>query len=63
MSEAKGLWRTNFDPASKHVLIAGLEPVAADSIAANIMGLNSEGIFLPLPGPLTVGTYTSSICR
>ncbi|MFZ1082334.1 MAG: DUF362 domain-containing protein [Candidatus Kryptoniota bacterium] len=58
----EGPWCTNFDPASKHVLIAGLEPVAADSIAANIMGLNSEGIFLPLPGPLTVGTNTSSIC-
>ena len=57
----EGNWCSNFAPASKHVLMAGLEPVATDSIAANIMGLNSEGIFLPLPGPLKVGTTTSSI--
>ncbi len=57
----EGNWCTNFAPAVKHVLIAGLNPVATDSIAANIMGLNSEGIFLPLPGPLGVGTTTSSI--
>ncbi len=57
----EGPWVANFAPASKHVLIAGLDPVATDSIAANIMGLNSEGIFLPLPGPLNVGTTTSSI--
>ncbi|MGA9405920.1 MAG: DUF362 domain-containing protein [Bacteroidota bacterium] len=58
----EGPWCTFFAPASKHVLIAGLEPVATDSVGAHIMGLNTEGLFLPLPGPLTVGTNTSSIC-
>jgi hypothetical protein len=58
----EGPWVTNFALASKHVLIAGLDPVATDSIAANIMGLNAAAKSLPLPGPLTVGTNTSSIC-
>ncbi len=58
----EGPWVPNFAPASKHVLMAGLDPVATDSIAANIMGLNPALKSLPLPGPLTVGANTSSIC-
>jgi uncharacterized protein (DUF362 family) len=57
----EGTWCTNFAPAEKHVLCAGVDPVATDSIGANIMGLNSEGIFLPLPGPLKVANTTSTI--
>ena len=57
----EGSWCANFTPVTKHTLIAGLDPVATDSIGANIMGLNSEAKSLPLPAPLTDGTATSSI--
>jgi uncharacterized protein (DUF362 family) len=57
----EGVWCANFAPVTKHALFAGLDPVATDSIAANIMGLNPEASSLPLPGPLTDGATTSSI--
>ncbi|MDR3626145.1 MAG: T9SS type A sorting domain-containing protein, partial [Ignavibacteriaceae bacterium] len=57
----EGNWCANFAPAEKHVLIAGLDPVASDSIAAKIMGLNPEANILPLPGPLQVGTTTATV--
>lgn len=56
----EGTWCANFAPCSKHALIAGLDPVATDSIAANIMGLNPEASTLPLPAPMTDGNATSS---
>ncbi|MGD1045748.1 MAG: DUF362 domain-containing protein [Bacteroidota bacterium] len=55
----EGAWCANFAPTMKHTLFAGLDPVATDSIGANIMGLNPEGKTLPLPAPLTDGTTTS----
>ncbi len=57
----EGTWCANFAPVTKHALFAGLDPVATDSIAANIMGLNPAAKSLPLPAPLQDGTATSSI--
>jgi|YelNatPaOPRAMG01_1025707.scaffolds.fasta_scaffold07968_5 uncharacterized protein (DUF362 family) len=57
----EGTWCTNFTPVTKHALFAGLDPVAADSIAANLMGLNPAAKSLPLPAQLKDGTMTSSI--
>jgi uncharacterized protein (DUF362 family) len=57
----EGVWCTNFAPCSKHALLAGLDPVATDSIGAKIMGLDPEAASLPLPAPMTNGGVTSSI--
>ncbi len=51
-----------FAPASKHVLIAGLDPVATDTIGAKIMGLDPEATTLTLPGPLTDNGVSSTEC-
>ncbi len=56
----EGSWCSNFAPCSKHALIAGLDPVASDSIGAKIMGLDPEAQSLPLPAPITDGSATSS---
>ena len=56
----EGTWCTNFKPCSTHVLFAGLDPVATDSIGAYLMGLDCEAETLPLPAPLTDGNATSS---
>ncbi len=56
----EGTWCANFAPCSKHALIAGLDPVAADSIGAKIMGLDPAAALFPLPAPYTVGSATSS---
>jgi len=56
----EGSWCSNFAPCSKHALFAGLDPVAADSIGAKIMGLDPEAASFPLPAPITDGTATSS---
>lgn len=57
----EGAWCPRFAPCSKHALIAGLDPVATDSIGAKIMGLDPEAASFPLPAPMTNGTATSSI--
>ncbi len=57
----EGSWCSSFAPVTKHVLIAGLDPVAADSVAAKIMGLDPETKSMNLPLPLKDGTATSSI--
>ena len=57
----EGTWCANFAPVTKHSLFAGLDPVATDSIAANILGLDPAAKSLPLPAPLTNGSATSSI--
>ncbi len=57
----EGTWCANFLPCSKHVLLAGLDPVATDSVAANIMGLDPGAKSLPLPSSLTVGSGSSLI--
>ena len=58
----EGVWNPNFAPAAKHVLIAGRDPVATDSIGAYIMGLDCEAKTLQLPGPLTDGSVTATTC-
>jgi uncharacterized protein (DUF362 family) len=58
----EGVWNTNFKPCSTHALFAGMDPVATDSIGANIMGLDCEAKTLQLPGPLTDGTTTVTVC-
>ncbi len=57
----EGVWCANFSPVTKHALFAGLDPVATDSIGANIMGLDPAAKSFPLPAPLMDGTSTSSI--
>lgn len=45
----EGVWNPTFRVAEDHVLIAGKEPVAADSIAAYLMGHDPEASKLALP--------------
>ncbi len=56
----EGVWCSNFAPVAKHALIAGLDPVATDSVGANLMGLDPAARYWPLPAPLKDGTETSS---
>ena len=51
----EGVWNPNFVPFESHVLLAGKDPVATDSIGAHIMGLNSEAAKLPLPAQSSYG--------
>jgi uncharacterized protein (DUF362 family) len=46
----EGVWNPNFVPYESHVLFAGKEPVATDSIGAYLMGLDCEADKLQLPG-------------
>ncbi|HTX17129.1 MAG TPA: DUF362 domain-containing protein [Bacteroidota bacterium] len=57
----EGSWCSTFAPCSKHALIAGLDPVAADSVAATIMGLDPGAKSFPLPAAITDGSATSSV--
>lgn len=45
----EGVWNATFRTAESHVLLAGKDPVATDSVAAYLMGLNSGAKKLPLP--------------
>jgi uncharacterized protein (DUF362 family) len=55
----EGVWNPTFAPARKHVLLAGKDPVATDSVGALVMGLDCEASALPLPkgGGATVDSY------
>jgi uncharacterized protein (DUF362 family) len=55
----EGVWNPTFAPAQKHVLIAGKDPVATDSIGALVMGLDCEATTFPLPkgGGATCDSY------
>ncbi len=46
----EGVWNANFAPYESHVLFAGKDPVATDSIGAYLMGLDCEAAKLQLPG-------------
>ncbi len=46
----EGVWNTNFVPSESHILFAGKDPVATDSIGAYLMGLDCEAEKLQLPG-------------
>jgi hypothetical protein len=50
----EGGWNTNFQPYESHVLFAGKEPVATDSIGAYLMGLDCEAKSLQLPDGKTI---------
>ena len=45
----EGVWNPTFRLAQDHVLIAGKEPVAADSVAAYLMGHDPEAATMALP--------------
>ena len=45
----EGVWNPSFVPYESHVLLAGKEPVALDSIGAYVMGLDPEAAKLQLP--------------
>jgi uncharacterized protein (DUF362 family) len=51
----EGTWNPTFVPFRNHVLLAGLDPVATDSIGAKLMGLDPEATKLPLPAKTTYG--------
>jgi uncharacterized protein (DUF362 family) len=53
----EGVWIPTFVPYESHVLIAGKDPVATDSIGAYLMGLDCEAATLPLPGGGTCDNY------
>ncbi len=46
----EGTWNPTYKPWEDHVLLAGKNPVATDSIAAYLMGNNPEADKLKLPG-------------
>lgn len=46
----EGVWNPNFRPYESHVLFAGKDPVATDSIGAYLIGLDSEAEKIQLPG-------------
>lgn len=45
----EGVWNPTFKPAEHHVLLAGKDPVATDSIASYLMGNDPEAEKLQLP--------------
>jgi hypothetical protein len=47
----EGTWNSTFRTCEDHILLAGKDPVATDSVAAHFMGLNPEAEKLPLPNP------------
>ena len=51
----EGAWNPSFVPYESHVLFAGKNPVATDSIGAYLMGLNCEAQKLQLPGKNAYG--------
>ena len=53
----EGVWNPTFQLYQSHVLFAGKDPVATDSIGAHLMGLNCEATSLPLPGGGTCDNY------
>jgi hypothetical protein len=53
----EGVWNPTFRLAEDHVLIAGKEPVAADSIAAYLMGHDPEAARILLPTGMECDNY------
>jgi uncharacterized protein (DUF362 family) len=47
----EGTWNSTFRTAEDHVLLAGKDPIAADSVAAYFMGIDPEAEKIPLPNP------------
>ncbi len=55
----EGVWIPTFSPFRSHVLFAGKNPVAVDTVGACLLGLDSEAATLPLPGGGTCDNYLS----
>lgn len=53
----EGPWNATFQPCEKHLLLAGKDPVATDSIAAMVMGNDPEQPKLNLPTGLTCDNH------
>jgi uncharacterized protein (DUF362 family) len=51
----EGTWNPTFAPHQSHVMLAGLNPVATDSIGAKLMGLDCEATKLALPAKSSYG--------
>jgi len=51
----EGVWNPSFAPSRSHVLLAGLDPVATDSVGATLMGLDCQAGKLPLPARSSYG--------
>ena len=51
----EGTWNPTFAPHRSHVMLAGLSPVATDSIGAKLMGLDCEATKLALPAKSSYG--------
>jgi uncharacterized protein (DUF362 family) len=45
----EGVWNSTFRPAENHVLLAGKNPVATDSVASYLMGIDPEAKKIQLP--------------
>jgi uncharacterized protein (DUF362 family) len=51
----EGTWNPTFAPHQSHVMLAGLDQVATDSIGAKLMGLDCEATKLTLPARTSYG--------
>ena len=47
----EGTWNSTFQVCEDHVLFAGKNPVATDSVAAYFLGIDPEAEKIPLPNP------------
>ena len=47
----EGTWNSTFQVCEDHVLLAGKDPVASDSVAAYFLGIDPEAEKIPLPNP------------
>jgi uncharacterized protein (DUF362 family) len=53
----EGAWAPAFEPCQHHWLLAGKDPVAADSIATKVMGQDPEAMQLELPDGGSTDNY------
>ena len=53
----EGSWNPTFQPTEDHVLLAGKDPVATDSVAAFFMGIDPEAETIPKPDGDTCDNY------
>ena len=57
----EGTWNPTFEVTENHVLIAGKDPVASDSIASFLMGNDPEAAKLKLPGSGECENYLETL--
>jgi uncharacterized protein (DUF362 family) len=57
----EGAWNPTFEPATSNVLLAGKEPVAADTIAASLLGLDPEASTLQRPDGTENNNYLNML--